>query len=248
MEKSKYRPYMIVYDKDKKRRNNFEKNNQLFKNNITHFEAIDTINNYHQWKTYSLTNNYCNLKYISEEIENNKLGFLKGKLGCNLSHQLLLENIANLDDNNNNNWYLVLEDDVDISDNYTFSEINEFLETLISKIPSKCNYVQLCVYPQFKSNQSSTLVLNKFILSNGKKYNINKKLPQYGTCAYLITKMAAKYLTMYRPWDKNIDFLYNSLDQQFNSTAIINPYFMCGGSIDAQDNNTKFSSLIWDNS
>ena len=107
-------------------------------------------------------------------------------------------------------------------------------------------YIQLCVYPQFEINQNKTETIGSFEVNN-QEFKIKKKLPQYGTCAYLINKLAIKYLTdAVRPWEKNIDFLYNSLDQSFNSLAIVNPYFQCGGSVDAKDNrDTEFGSLIW---
>ena len=95
-------------------------------------------------------------------------------------------------------------------------------------------------------NQNKTETIGSFEVNN-QEFKIKKKLPQYGTCAYLINKLAIKYLTdAVRPWGKNIDFLYNSLDQSFNSLAIINPYFQCAGSVDAKDNrDTEFGSLIW---
>ena len=259
MEIDNYQSYMIVFSKDKKRKDNFDKINNILKK-LIYFEAIDSINYYQQWKTFSLKHNYASEKYLNREVENNRLGFLKGKLGCNLSHQLLLEHISNnyyenlknkdnKDNQKNNKWHLILEDDLFISDKYTPEEIDLFLKILINKIniisPKKM-YIQLCVYPQFEINQNKTETIGSFEVNN-QEFKIKKKLPQYGTCAYLINKLAIKYLTdAVRPWEKNIDFLYNSLDQSFNSLAIVNPYFQCGGSVDAKDNrDTEFGSIIW---
>ena len=249
-----YQSYMIVFSKDKKRKDNFDKINNILKK-LIYFEAIDSINYYQQWKTFSLKHNYASEKYLNQEVENNRLGFLKGKLGCNLSHQLLLEHISNnyyenlKNNKQNNKWHLILEDDLFISDKYTSEEIDLFLKILINKIniiSPKTMYIQLCVYPQFEINQNKTETIGSFEVNN-QEFKIKKKLPQYGTCAYLINKLAIKYLTdAVRPWEKNIDFLYNSLDQSFNSLAIVNPYFQCGGSVDAKDNrDTEFGSLIW---
>ena len=265
MEIDNYQSYMIVFSKDNKRKTNFGKINNILKK-LRYFEAIDTLNYYEQWKTFSLKHNYASEKYLNQEVENNRLGFLKGKLGCNLSHQLLLEHISNNyyknlknkdnkdnKDNKNNQqndkWHLILEDDLFISDKYTPEEIDLFLKNLINKIniiSPKTMYIQLCVYPQFQVNQNKTETIGSFEVNN-QEFKIKKKLPQYGTCAYLINKVAIKYLTdAVRPWGKNIDFLYNSLDQPFNSVAIINPYFQCAGSVDAKDNrDTEFGSLIW---
>lgn len=249
-----YQSYMIVFSKDKKRKDNFDKINNILKK-LIYFEAIDSINYYQQWKTFSLKHNYASEKYLNQEVENNRLGFLKGKLGCNLSHQLLLEHISNnyyenlKNNKQNNKWHLILEDDLFISDKYSSEEIDLFLKILINKIniiSPKTMYIQLCVYPQFEINQNKTETIGSFEVNN-QEFKIKKKLPQYGTCAYLINKLAIKYLTdAVRPWEKNIDFLYNSLDQSFNSLAIVNPYFQCGGSVDAKDNrDTEFGSLIW---
>ena len=259
MEIDNYQSYMIVFSKDKKRKDNFDKINNILKK-LIYFEAIDSINYYQQWKTFSLKHNYASEKYLNREVENNRLGFLKGKLGCNLSHQLLLEHISNnyyenlknkdnKDNQKNDKWHLILEDDLFISDKYTPEEIDLFLKILINKIniiSPKTMYIQLCVYPQFEINQNKTETIGSFEVNN-QEFKIKKKLPQYGTCAYLINKLAIKYLTdAVRPWEKNIDFLYNSLDQSFNSLAIVNPYFQCGGSVDAKDNrDTEFGSLIW---
>lgn len=254
MEIDNYQSYMIVFSKDKKRKDNFDKINNILKK-LIYFEAIDSINYYQQWKTFSLKHNYASEKYLNQEVENNRLGFLKGKLGCNLSHQLLLEHISNnyyenlKNNKQNNKWHLILEDDLFISDKYTSEEIDLFLKILINKIniiSPKTMYIQLCVYPQFEINQNKTETIGSFEVNN-QEFKIKKKLPQYGTCAYLINKLAIKYLTdAVRPWEKNIDFLYNSLDQSFNSLAIVNPYFQCGGSVDAKDNrDTEFGSLIW---
>lgn len=259
MEIDNYQSYMIVFSKDKKRKDNFDKINNILKK-LIYFEAIDSINYYQQWKTFSLKHNYASEKYLNQEVENNRLGFLKGKLGCNLSHQLLLEHISNnyyenlknkdnKDNQKNNKWHLILEDDLFISDKYSSEEIDLFLKILINKIniiSPKTMYIQLCVYPQFEINQNKTETIGSFEVNN-QEFKIKKKLPQYGTCAYLINKLAIKYLTdAVRPWEKNIDFLYNSLDQSFNSLAIVNPYFQCGGSVDAKDNrDTEFGSLIW---
>ena len=254
MEIDNYQSYMIVFSKDKKRKDNFDKINNILKK-LIYFEAIDSINYYQQWKTFSLKHNYASEKYLNQEVENNRLGFLKGKLGCNLSHQLLLEHISNnyyenlKNNKQNNKWHLILEDDLFISDKYTSEEIDLFLKILINKIniiSPKTMYIQLCVYPQFQVNQNKTETIGSFEVNN-QEFKIKKKLPQYGTCAYLINKLAIKYLTdAVRPWEKNIDFLYNSLDQSFNSLAIVNPYFQCGGSVDAKDNrDTEFGSLIW---
>ncbi len=50
---------------------------------------------------------------------------MKGKLGCNLSHQLLWEKCLH----SNSEWFLILEDDVLINNNNNIIEIiNKIIE------------------------------------------------------------------------------------------------------------------------
>ena len=53
METDNYQSYMIVFSKDNKRKTNFGKINNILKK-LIYFEAIDTLNYYEQWKTFSL--------------------------------------------------------------------------------------------------------------------------------------------------------------------------------------------------
>lgn len=252
-----YKSFMIVYQKSQIREENFEKIKWKFKNNLEKFKAIDCINEYPKWKQFALKNTYCSTEYIQNEVEK----VSTGKLGCNLSHQILLENIlqkyqknintsdintSDINTNNSVDWFLILEDDVGIKGDY--QQINSFLENLVKNlenfnkardISKKTRYVQLCIYNQFYANQVKTPKLfgDTFV-----------KIPQFGTCAYLIHIDAIKFLCNMRPWTQNIDFIYNSLDRQFNSVATFNPYFYCQGTTHANDNsNQNYGSIIWEN-
>ena len=84
-----YSTSMIVFSANKPRLNNFNTINELFNNSINKFEAINTIDNFKYWLDFSLKNSYTTQEYINKHV----LREGKGKLGCNLSHQLLLEQI-----------------------------------------------------------------------------------------------------------------------------------------------------------
>jgi len=262
-----YKSFLIVFEKSQIRIKNFEKIKRQLENNLEKFKAVDCINEYPKWREFALNNGYCSLEYINREVER----VSTGKLGCNLSHQVLLENIfkkyGNLNDetnakikdvnsNKNPKWFLILEDDVGVRG--TYLEINNFLETLIRDIEKenckinnlektgkleeqhKIQYVQLCIYNQFFAHQvkSTKLFGDTF-----------KKIQQFGTCVYLIHIDAIEYLCKMRPWTQNIDFIYNSLDRQFNSVATFNPHFYCQGTTDAMDKgNQEYGSLIWNHS
>lgn len=236
--------YMIVYSKNELRKKNYENINKIFNNNLNYFEAIDTINNFEFWKNYSIKNNYSTEKYINTEVKNNG----KGKLGCNLSHLLLLQQIfEKYQINNKNNlntvkWFLILEDDVGINPK---KNVSLFLNNLIKNLDKYLKvskYIQLCIYPQFLINQTKTPKL--LTIEDGEGFI---KIPQYGTCAYLIHIDAIEKMINIKPWDVNIDFLFNKCDKIFNSIAVLNHIFTCKGSCDSQDKNNEFGSLIWDN-
>lgn len=265
MSENLFDSYMIVYSKNELRRKNYDDINKLFKNKLNYFEAIDTINNFEFWKSYSIKNNYSSEKYINTEVKTNG----KGKLGCNLSHYLLFKQIyeiyninknidkknkiidknKNTEDNKNNqdnqtnkDWFLILEDDVGINPK---KDLQLFVNKIINhldKYLKATKYVQLCIYPQFLINQTKT---PKLLSVDGGEGFI--KIPQYGTCAYLIHIDAIKTMLNIKPWDSNIDFLFNKYDKTFNSIAVLNHIFTSKGSCDSTDSNSEFGSLIWEN-
>ena len=81
---------MIVYSKDKMRYQNYLDIKKI--NDLKYFEAVDTIsdNNWNKWSKEAIINNYTSSVYLNE-INN-----LRGKLGCNLSHQKLLNYILKM--------------------------------------------------------------------------------------------------------------------------------------------------------
>ncbi len=58
-----YNSYMIVYEKDQKRADNFIKINEI--TNCQKFSAIDTINEYEKYVKFALENNYTNQAFIN---------------------------------------------------------------------------------------------------------------------------------------------------------------------------------------
>jgi GR25 family glycosyltransferase involved in LPS biosynthesis len=228
--------YMITYSKNIQRIENFNKINNLLINNVNYFEAIDTINNYEHYKLLGLSNNYITPNYINY-VEKNGLG----KLGCNLSHQFLFEKIENNYNSleNKNKWYLILEDDLELKggNESIMTFLTELIQNINTNTPTS-KYVQLCIYDNFFAEQvkQSKIFTDTF-----------KKIPQYGTCAYLIHIDAIKILNKQKPFDNNIDFVFNKMDKTFNSLATFNPYFNCNGSQHSQDKNTKMGSIIWNN-
>lgn len=237
-----FEPYLIVYKKSKIRFYNYLYLNEIiFKKKLNRFDAIDTINDYMRWRMWALDNNMVSNEYIIQNCD-----FKKGKLGCNLSHQLLLMNIEyDYGDNNQVKWFLIMEDDIGIEVG-NFVDINNFVEDVIvnvEKHSKKTKYIQMCIYNQFIEEQKKA----KCICSTG-NYDLRKKINQYGTCCYLIHIDAVRYLNQLRPWNVNIDFLYNQLDNNFQSIACVNNVFYSRGiehKFDNREEKKAFSSLIW---
>ena len=235
--KTRYSTYMIVFEKSKQRYQNYQNLNRRLKGTIRKFSAIDTINEYARWKIFALANNYCTEGYIANEVEK----FGPGKLGCNLSHLLLYKKLNDEHGVNGSEWYLVLEDDVGIHP-ATYQELDQFINTLLDDIETKSadtQYVQLCIYDKFLARQSAAPRVFG---------STHAKVRQYGTCAYLINLNAIRYLHRFRPWDMNIDFLFNTLHGTFNSLATLNHYFYSQGTESRTDHreHKHYGSLIWD--
>jgi len=227
---------MVVYEKNEQRLHNYQQLNSHLNDTITKFPAIDSINEFDKWKKYALQNSYCTQKYIDNDVR--KAG--KGKLGCNLSHLLLFKQLIDEYDSNRPDWYLILEDDVGIF-KATNKDIDHFIESLLLNIKANSpdtQYMQLCVYDKFINKQLAAPRIFK---------STYQKVPQYGTCAYLINIDAMRYIDKNKPWDINIDFLFNTLDRHFNALATLNPYFYNQGTESGTDDrpHKSFGSLIW---
>src|ERR1700730_7540074 len=95
--------YVINLDRSKKRLENVTKSLNEFNIKFKRFSAVDG-------------------KKLSEEIINNNASFLCRTLlcnhaivGCGLSHMALWNQLVN---DRNNSYYIILEDDVTIDDNF----------------------------------------------------------------------------------------------------------------------------------
>lgn len=223
MNDKKFEIWMVVYEKDSNRLENFYYINSLIK--CKKFSAIDTINNNKFYSELAIKKNYTTNKYLnSKEVK-----MYPGKLGCNLSHQILLDNILNV--NSFNNWYLILEDDVYIK-KWNIDEINNILKIADD---NNSDYIQLYTHPKFLSKQN----LQKKIYSG-----LYKMISQYGTLAYFINKRGIKKVLEQFPINKNIDEFYSSKIKDLNSLCWINNIFESEGNLDPHIKK-KLGSLIW---
>lgn len=228
MSNNKFKTWMIVFEKDNKRLENFNLINSLIQCNK--FSAIDSINNYKFYSDFALQKNYTTKEYINHR----EVKLYKGKIGCNLSHQMLLEQILNK--NLLEDWYLILEDDITIK-NLDFNMINNILQKADD---NNSDYIQLFTHPKFLSKQKSQESIYT---------NLYKMIPQYHTTAYFINKKGIKKVLEEFPIILHIDKFYNSIIKKLNSLCWINDIFINEGSLDnsikEKQNKKKFGSLIY---
>lgn len=217
--------WMIVYNPCPNRVANYEELNSSL--STIKFDAIDTIHQFKKWTDYSIENNYNTSEYI------NSINKIPGKLGCNLSHQLLLEKI---DDTSSTDWNLVLEDDTVINNIPLF--LKDVESILIASNTAEAKYIQLYTHPIFIERQQ----LRVKIIDN-----LYEMTHQWGTCAYFIHKDAIPKMREIYPIQRNIDFVYNSMISNLKSVCWLNKYINTIGSVDSHDTHSSLGSIIIDN-
>jgi glycosyl transferase family 25 len=221
-----FETYVILLEKDIKRVDLFEFNKKNF-NFINKFSALNSKDNY---------NDACNINKINnfnkDIIVNDKL---KGKLGCNLSHQLLWEKCLY----SNCNWFLILEDDVLINNN------NNNIIEIINKIIE---------YSNINNNDFIQLDIRKHHLNAQCKFdmleinNLFKMKPQCGLGSYLLNKKCINYFKTFYPFEYYIDVYTNDLNHinNLNSLCYVNNIFINLGKHREIDNNSKLGSNIYE--
>lgn len=215
--------WMIVYTPSKNRVANYNYVNKIHP--INQFVAIDSVSNFKKYSDFSIENKYNTPEYIK------KIRKHPGKLGCNLSHQLLLEEI---DVKSSTEWNLVLEDDTLIHIPMLLNEVQPMLHAA-TKFGSK--YIQLYTHSRYRTEQSNRGKVGK---------NLYKMMTQWGTCAYFIHKDAIPKMREIYPVNQNIDFVYNSLIISLKSLCWLTPYVKTIGETDgcSRDKTANMGSII----
>ena len=217
---------MILYSKSTERTQIFNNIQSTTQPRLYKFEAIDTINNWDYWKNYAINNNLTTNTYI------NKIRDIYGKLGCNLSHQMLIKHIYENDDDIK--WLMIMEDDIELI-NYSADEVDK----LIDKAEElNSHYIQLFINKNHKIHQSRAEQIDE----NLKLY---KMIPQWGTVCYLIDRVGMKAVIDNFPVSTNMDYLYNNLITELNSLCYLGDTFGTCGTMDSQDDTAPLGSLIW---
>tara|TARA_B100000035_G_C20973828_1_gene542260 strand:- start:129 stop:893 length:765 start_codon:yes stop_codon:yes gene_type:complete len=191
--------YVINLAKDKERMNTVSKELRRENINFKRFNAI-------YGKDLNLKSQKCK-KYFTDNLTKE---LKPGQLGCSMSHITIWEEIAS---KNNNNLYMILEDDAIVPKNF-----NKDVMKYIKEMPKNWDMLLLGA--------------NRLI---GKKYSENllytdrsiKRNGNYGLYAYIIKpKTAEKLLKTCEKMDKTIDHYLNKNFYINHNVFFCNPHFV----------------------
>jgi len=219
-----FETWMIVFCQNKERVKSFNKINKKMSINL--FPAIDSVHYYNEYANLALDKSYCTQYY-----ENN-IKKIPGKLGCNISHQMLIEIMNN---QREHEWCLVLEDDIEIDSDYFLKKANKILEEADK---NSSLFIQLYSHPKYYELQTKQ-----------RRYyeDLYKMTFQWGTCAYFIHKKAMKDFIDYYPLNDNIDIAYGKKISKWKSLCWLNNGIKTIGSIDHTDTESIMGSIIYNN-
>lgn len=234
--------YMIVYDASEKRSENYKVQTANIPN-LQKFSAVDTLENFEKNAETAKKKNYASDTYIWGSVCNK----YPGKLGCNLSHQILWETFLN---NHTENWLMVFEDDVLINEYDTDERFSKILSVAEQ---NNSNFIQLYTNPGFVSKQSD---------ADSIVGNLYKMIPQWHTVAYAISRTGIELLMELYPVNENIDEFISSNVDELNALCWLNNIFLNGGDVPKtepiitrrgkkiwirkKEDTDIFGSIIWD--
>ena len=118
METVKIEKYMVTFILSLNRMKNFEVTKKVIKD-LHMFPAANTINNFTYYSDIGIKEGYCTYEYC----EGGEVKSWPGKLGCNISHQLMYDEFLKTDAD----WCLVLEDDCSIT-NYDEDKLTDIIK------------------------------------------------------------------------------------------------------------------------
>ena len=213
---------MIVYTPSKKRVDNYARAQEVIED-LTMFSAIDSVNHYDHHKHVALESNLLTPRYV----EQNKN--ITGKLGCNLSHIYVLQRFLQ----SASPWLLVLEDDV-IVEHY---DTERFFPLIQGAERNGSHYIQLYTNPRFVESQRHAERVDN---------DLYTMIPQWHTCAYLISSEGARKTLAHVPLDDNIDHVFSKLIPELRALCYLNTMFTCKGALHGQDKSSEFGSIIND--
>jgi GR25 family glycosyltransferase involved in LPS biosynthesis len=180
---------------------------------------------------------YWKIHNVCDELYRNSIHLFKypnisqAHIGVFVSHRKVWKEISEM---NPNDRYIILEDDMNIDDNFNFEEI----DTCINSTPTPYDCVTLWRHPHQQSHQ--------------KDYTVNEYISNFyytwGLCAYVVTPSFVKTLCdNIHVFDYPVDeILLRDWFPKSQTYIAIKDYFINEGFIGEGDKgNYKFKSLVW---
>lgn len=191
--------HMIVFSADALRARNFELC-QAREPAVRRFEAVD--GRQREWCA-SLN------RHFHINCEGFDRGRTHGKVGCNLSHGCLWHLLAH---EVQHNWYLILEDDVELTAEYTAAVIEE---SIVAAEEANSHFVRLePPRPKYCRAQSR---------APQRAQHVFDMVPQSGMAAYLLDRAAASVLIA-RPFATPVDQIWTA-----SCIEQLRPIYRCTG-------------------
>lgn len=256
------RAYMITYQRDPQRLHNYQAINEKLSGFVEMAPAVDANNTNFDALCESgikegiFSSAYVDeLKYnISGEVPRTLRGNIPvGKVGCKMSHFRLLKKLVTT--HMDTEWFLIMEDDC---------ALEEFDKDILTIVNDYCKHasvygagtIRLCVYPEFAKAQFN----EELSLGEG----LFKAIPQWGTCAYLISREGIRFVLDDLPTDLNTDNYFSSRLDQLKAVAVRSPFVTIGDyrppnflnaqaeekekeKDHAKESTDRLKSLIWQN-
>ena len=224
---------MITFTGDEKRLENYHTTKKEL-SDLVMFDAINAVEHYDRYKKQALEENICTEAYITElETKKNAARGKYGKLGCNMSHMLLLREIVK-QYQEEDLWFLILEDDIMVREGFC-----DFIRNLIEDLNGvDTDYVRLYSDPRVASRQFSEKLKIK--------HNIYRMVKQWYTLAQLISVKGAKKILSKLPMSTpGYDFFVSTHSNYLNATTVKTGLIENLGAKHSSDEKSKLGSLIW---
>ena len=224
---------MITFTGDERRLENYHTTKKEL-SDLVMFDAINAVEHYDKYKKQALEENICNEAYITElETKKNAARGKYGKLGCNMSHMLLLREIVK-QYQEEDLWFLILEDDIMVREGFC-----DFIRNLIEDLNGvDTDYVRLYSDPRVASSQFSEKLKIK--------HNIYHMVKQWYTLAQLISVKGAKKILSKLPMNApGYDFFVSTHANYLNATTVKTDLIENLGAKHSNDKKSKLGSLIW---
>lgn len=226
--------HMITYEGNKERVDNFYKAKNII-NDLELFPAVDALNNQEALIDYAIENNI-----ISKDTLVHRDSIKRpGKIGCELSYYKLFNQLLN-QGIGDDQWVLILEDDVELCKNFTHHLAKITQEaTLVGSDYVRISHRHNSLYIDYKDYSEKQFTPNLKLSKN-----LYSTIAQYGTSGQVLNGRAIKALLSLYPIQEPIDMTIIAALGSLNATTYIENIAKNIGAGCYDDHNSKMGSII----